>query len=167
MNDTPSLLRSAVRNRNHWVEGTKSNRSAIGARMTCIAGARSMKFEVVAASALAMPAARWISCPETLRRFRRNRFYGVGPGHGRIFRLFSPDGNSPGSVPGPQRRYSFTLPLAASPANLSYTRRASSNCEKTRSFWAGVCQTPNFCVISRSLSIHAMKYSADSRLRIF
>ncbi|MBI3646251.1 MAG: CRTAC1 family protein [Acidobacteriales bacterium] len=42
MNDRPSLLRSEVRNRNHWIlirlEGVKSNRSAIGARVTCVTG---------------------------------------------------------------------------------------------------------------------------------
>ena len=42
MNDTPSLLRSIAGNQNHWVlihlEGTKSNRSAIGARVTCMTG---------------------------------------------------------------------------------------------------------------------------------
>ena len=41
--DTPSLLRSTTRTQNHWVllqlEGTKSNRSAIGARVTCVTGA--------------------------------------------------------------------------------------------------------------------------------
>ena len=43
MNDTPSLLRSTTTTKNHWVslelEGTKSNRSAIGARVTCVTGA--------------------------------------------------------------------------------------------------------------------------------
>jgi hypothetical protein len=42
MNDTPSLLRSNTASKNHWIiirlEGTKSNRSAIGARVTCVAG---------------------------------------------------------------------------------------------------------------------------------
>jgi enediyne biosynthesis protein E4 len=42
MNGTPSLLRSTTTNQNHWVlvqlEGTKSNRSAIGARVICVAG---------------------------------------------------------------------------------------------------------------------------------
>jgi hypothetical protein len=42
MNDAPSLLHSTTNNGNHWVmirlEGTKSNRSAIGARVTCVAG---------------------------------------------------------------------------------------------------------------------------------
>ena len=42
MNDTPSLLRSTTATQNHWVlvqlEGTKSNRSAIGARVTCVTG---------------------------------------------------------------------------------------------------------------------------------
>ncbi len=42
MNAAPSLLRSATRNQNHWVlirlEGVKSNRSAIGARVACLTG---------------------------------------------------------------------------------------------------------------------------------
>ena len=42
MNDTPSLLRSTTASQNHWVlvqlKGTKSNRSGIGARVTCITG---------------------------------------------------------------------------------------------------------------------------------
>ena len=42
MNDVPSLLRSTAANANHWLivrlEGSKSNRSAIGARVTCVSG---------------------------------------------------------------------------------------------------------------------------------
>ena len=42
-NSTPTLLRCDPENRNHWItmklEGTKSNRSAIGARVRCEAGA--------------------------------------------------------------------------------------------------------------------------------
>jgi hypothetical protein len=42
MNAAPSLLRSQTRNQNHWVvvrlEGVRSNRSAIGARVACVAG---------------------------------------------------------------------------------------------------------------------------------
>jgi hypothetical protein len=42
MNGTPSLLHSGARNQNRWVlirlEGTKSNRSAIGARVVCVTG---------------------------------------------------------------------------------------------------------------------------------
>ncbi len=42
MNATPSLLRSTTASQNHWVlvrlEGTKSNRAAIGARVTCVTG---------------------------------------------------------------------------------------------------------------------------------
>jgi hypothetical protein len=42
MNGIPSLLRSTAANANHWLtvrlEGSKSNRSAIGARVTCVSG---------------------------------------------------------------------------------------------------------------------------------
>jgi hypothetical protein len=42
MNAAPSLLRSKLPNENHWalvhLEGTKSNRSAIGARVVCVTG---------------------------------------------------------------------------------------------------------------------------------
>ncbi len=40
MNDTPSLLRSSARSQNHWLlvelQGVRSNRSAIGASVTCV-----------------------------------------------------------------------------------------------------------------------------------
>jgi hypothetical protein len=42
MHDAPSLLHSQVRNGNHWIavklEGVRSNRSAIGARVSCVTG---------------------------------------------------------------------------------------------------------------------------------
>jgi hypothetical protein len=42
MHDAPSLLHSRTRNQNHWVqihlEGVKSNRSAVGARVACVTG---------------------------------------------------------------------------------------------------------------------------------
>ena len=42
MHDAPSLLHSRTRNRNHWIlvrlEGVRSNRSAIGARVSCLTG---------------------------------------------------------------------------------------------------------------------------------
>lgn len=42
MNDKPALLRSRNRRRNHWalirLEGSRSNRSAIGARVACVTG---------------------------------------------------------------------------------------------------------------------------------
>jgi len=44
MGDYPSLLRCDRTNRNHWIKirtvGLKSNRSGIGARLTCVAGGR-------------------------------------------------------------------------------------------------------------------------------
>jgi hypothetical protein len=49
-NAKPSLLKIASQNHHHWINiklvGTKSNRSAIGARVKCIAGALSQIDEV-------------------------------------------------------------------------------------------------------------------------
>ena len=50
MNDTPSLLRCDRVNHNHWIKikliGTKSNRNAIGARLTCVTSHHSQIDEV-------------------------------------------------------------------------------------------------------------------------
>lgn len=50
MGEAPSLLRGQTRNENHWIsirpEGVKSNRSAIGARVTCITGSLRQMDEV-------------------------------------------------------------------------------------------------------------------------
>ncbi len=50
MHDQPALLHSQGSNRNHWVlvklEGTASNRSAIGARVACVTGVRRQIDEV-------------------------------------------------------------------------------------------------------------------------
>ncbi len=54
MNEPPSLLRNDVSGRNHWLKvrlvGTKSNRSAVGSRVTAKYGARQQAQEVVAQS---------------------------------------------------------------------------------------------------------------------
>ena len=50
MNDVPQLLRCDNRTGRHWLQvkliGTVSNRSAIGARVTCVAGGRRQMNEV-------------------------------------------------------------------------------------------------------------------------
>ena len=50
MNDRPNLFRNERRNQNHWItlrlEGTKSNRDAIGARVELTAGGRTQVHEV-------------------------------------------------------------------------------------------------------------------------
>ena len=50
MNAAPSLLHSRTRSQNHWIlvqlEGVKSNRSAIGARVTCVTGSLRQTDEV-------------------------------------------------------------------------------------------------------------------------
>jgi hypothetical protein len=54
MNEPPSLLRNDLGGRNHWLKvkliGTKSNRSAIGARVTCRYGDRRQVQEVLSQS---------------------------------------------------------------------------------------------------------------------
>ena len=50
MNATPTLLRGNSRNQNHWLKvrvvGTKSNRSGIGARVSCVTGKRRQMEEI-------------------------------------------------------------------------------------------------------------------------
>jgi len=50
MNDCPSLLRCDRENRNHWIKvklvGTRSNRSGIGSRLTCLTAGHSQIDEV-------------------------------------------------------------------------------------------------------------------------
>jgi enediyne biosynthesis protein E4 len=54
LNEPPSLLRNDLRGKNHWLKvkliGTKSNRSAIGARVTCHYGGKRQAQELVAQS---------------------------------------------------------------------------------------------------------------------
>lgn len=54
MNEPPSLLRNDSKNGNHWLklklEGTKSNRSAIGARVIVTAGGRRQRQDVLSQS---------------------------------------------------------------------------------------------------------------------
>jgi len=54
MNEPPSLLRNDIRNHNRWLKiklaGTRSNRSAIGARVTLTAGGRRQTQEVLSQS---------------------------------------------------------------------------------------------------------------------
>jgi hypothetical protein len=54
LNEPPSLLRNDVMGSNHWLKvkliGTQSNRSAIGARVTCSYGGRRQAQEVMAQS---------------------------------------------------------------------------------------------------------------------
>lgn len=54
MNEPPSLLRNDLKNDNHWLKiklaGTRSNRSAIGARVTLTAGGRRQAQEVLSQS---------------------------------------------------------------------------------------------------------------------
>jgi enediyne biosynthesis protein E4 len=54
LNEPPSLLRNDLGGSNHWLKvklvGTKSNRSAIGARVTCSYGGRRQAQEVIAQS---------------------------------------------------------------------------------------------------------------------
>lgn len=54
LNEPPSLLRNDVRGNNHWLKmkliGTKSNRSAIGTRVTCHYGGKRQAQELVAQS---------------------------------------------------------------------------------------------------------------------
>jgi hypothetical protein len=54
LNEPPSLLRNDIRGNHHWLKlklvGTQSNRSAIGARVTCIYGGKRQAQEVMAQS---------------------------------------------------------------------------------------------------------------------
>jgi hypothetical protein len=54
LNETPSLLRNDVHGGHHWLKlklvGTRSNRSAIGARVTCSYGGKLQAQEVMAQS---------------------------------------------------------------------------------------------------------------------
>ena len=54
MNEPPSLLRNDARNENHWLKlnliGTRSNRSAIGARVFVTAGGRRQRQDVLSQS---------------------------------------------------------------------------------------------------------------------
>ncbi len=54
LNEPPSLLRNDLRGNNHWLKvkliGTKSNRSAIGTRVTCFYGGKRQAQEVMAQS---------------------------------------------------------------------------------------------------------------------
>ncbi len=54
LNEPPSLLRNDLRGKNHWLKlkliGTKSNRSAIGTRVTCFYGGKRQAQELVAQS---------------------------------------------------------------------------------------------------------------------
>ena len=51
LNEPPSLLRNDLKSSNHWLtvklEGTKSNRSAIGARVTAFYGGKKQTQEVL------------------------------------------------------------------------------------------------------------------------
>jgi hypothetical protein len=107
MNDTPSLLHSTTVNRNHWVlirlEGTKSNRSAIGARVTCVTGSlrqidevRSggsffsqndfrLHFGLGAASRIDVLEIRWPSgTVERIRDLTPDRVISIKEGSGRV-----------------------------------------------------------------------------------
>ncbi len=54
LNEPPSLLRNDLSGRNHWLKvkliGTKSNRSAIGSRVTCLYGSKRQAQELTAQS---------------------------------------------------------------------------------------------------------------------
>jgi len=54
MNETPTLLHNETATENHWLSlklvGTKSNRSAIGASVTLIAGGRPQRQDVLSQS---------------------------------------------------------------------------------------------------------------------
>ena len=54
LNEPPSLLRNDMRGNRHWLkvklEGTRSNRSAIGARVTCCYSGKRQAQEVMAQS---------------------------------------------------------------------------------------------------------------------
>ena len=54
MNEPPSLLRNDVKNDNHWLKlkliGTRSNRTALGARVTVTSGGRRQVQEVLSQS---------------------------------------------------------------------------------------------------------------------
>jgi hypothetical protein len=109
MNDTPALLRSTQDNRNHWVlihlEGTKSNRSAIGARVSCVTGSLSqideirsggsffsqndfrLHFGLGTASRIDLLEIRWPSgTTERLRNLESDRVISIKEGSGVVSR---------------------------------------------------------------------------------
>jgi hypothetical protein len=83
-NEPPSLLRNDVTGGNHWLkvklEGVKSNRSAIGARVTAHYGGKKQAQEVLAQSA-------YLSCSD------RRLHFGLGPAESADLEIRWPNGN--------------------------------------------------------------------------
>jgi enediyne biosynthesis protein E4 len=83
-NEPPSLLRNDVTGGNHWLkvklEGVKSNRSAIGARVTAHYGGKKQAQEVLAQSA-------YLSCSD------RRLHFGLGPAEAADLEIRWPNGN--------------------------------------------------------------------------